>query len=142
MRVLLPRSPLIDEVLTIAPAVAHVAQRRLGDPEVAVDVDHEGVLPLLVVEFVERVDRLLVGDIVDQHVEAAQLAHGLLDHLGALVGSAQVAGQQQAAPALLLGQLAGVLGVLALGEIGDRDVGAFLREGPPRQPCRSRSRRR
>ena len=53
-----------------------------------------------------------------------------------------VAGQQDAAAPFLLDRALGLLGVLVLVEIGDRDVGAFAREQHRDRSGRCRNRRR
>src|SRR5690606_19736711 len=119
-------------------ALAQMGQCGVGDPKIAVHVDVERVQPLLVGDLLGSVHRLLRGDVVDQQIEPAQGLHGLLDHVRAVLGRAQVAWQQRALAPLGLDQLGGPLRVLVLLEIGDGDVGALLREGDRHGPADAR----
>ena len=93
------------------------------------DVHVERAGPLLVGQLLERPDRLLGGGVVDDDVEPAELVGGALDGATAVVAVGEVAGQAHAATAPGLDELLRVGRVVALGEIGQRDVGALLGEG-------------
>src|SRR5918995_1794391 len=119
-------------------AVRKMSERRLGGPEVRVDVGAERSVPLVVVDVGESVLRLLIGDVVHQDVESAELLDGASDHLTAMGGFAQVARKQDGPPAGLLDQLGRVAGIVILGEVRDRDVGPFLGEGDGDGPADAR----
>src|SRR5690606_117828 len=88
----------------------------------------ERLLELLVGDVLERVLVVLLGGVVDEHVEATELRDDLLDGLLAEPRVSDVALDQQRAPALGLDVALHLLGVLVLLEVEDRHVGALLRE--------------
>ena len=109
-----------------ARARLHHAPAGLRHPvgAVEVDVDHPP-------ELLRRLARGGHGGadagVVDQHVDAAELAHGLLDHARAVLGLGDVGGDGDAAAAERLDALGGLLE--PLGAAGaDRDVGAGFGE--------------
>ena len=71
---------------------------------------------------------LLEGGVVDQNVEAPVMPRGLVDGGLAEGGIGDVARKEQAPPARAFDRALRFLGVfLLLGEVDDRDVGAFAR---------------
>ena len=102
--------------------------RRLRHVEIAVKIGLDGPVEMLVGQLLEAVDVLLEGGVVDEDVELAELVDRLLDRVLAEFGVGDVAGEQDAAAAFLLDGLLGLLRVLVLVEIGERDVGAFACE--------------
>ena len=86
---------------------------------------------------------LLVGGVVDEDVELAELLDRALDGLAAEARLAHVAGDEQRAPPLALDGRARLLGVhLLLGQIDDGDVGALAREEDGDGAADAASRRR
>ena len=83
---------------------------------------------MLVGQLFEAVDVLLERGVVDEDVELAELLHRLLHRVLAEFRIGDIARQQNAAAAFLLDGPLGLLGVLVLVEIGDRDVGALARK--------------
>lgn len=140
---------VVDELL-VAPQPVHrrgvddhrtfaeVRQRPPRHPETAVDVDVEGVQPLLLGQLVRRLEFRLGGHVVDQQVQTTQEADRVVHDVAAVVGAGEIAGQQHALPPLFAHQFRGVLGVGVLGQVGDRDVGALLGEGHRDGPADSR----
>ena len=96
--------------------------------EIAVKIGLDGPVEMLVGQLLEAVDVLLEGGVVDEDVELAEFLDGLLDRVLAEFGVGDIAGEENAAAAFLLDSLLGLLGVLVLVEIGERDVGALARE--------------
>src|SRR5262245_60361349 len=72
---------------------------------------------------------MLLPRVVHQDVESAELLDGLVDRLSTEVRIADVAAEKEAAGAVLLDEILGLLGVAVLLEVGDRDVGTLLGEG-------------
>ena len=71
---------------------------------------------------------LLEGGVVDQHVEPAELLHGLRDRAVAEARVLDVAGDQQARRPSASTPRLRLLGVVVLVEVDDRHVGAFAGE--------------
>ena len=71
---------------------------------------------------------MLLAGIVDEDVEPAELVDGLLDRSFAELLVADVAGDGDGAPALLLDDLLGLLRIVMLAQIDNRDVRALARE--------------
>src|SRR5690606_28008724 len=111
-----------------AGALAHVRQRRPRHVDVAGDVGLQGALQLLVVDFLQRLAVLLVGGVVDQHVEPAEFLHRALDHAVAEARIAHVAGDRDAAAPFLLDRSLGRTRVAMLAEVGDEDIRALAGE--------------
>src|SRR5581483_4106914 len=111
-------------------AIRQVPQGRPGGQEVADDVDPERALELFRGQFGEITDRVLGGDVVDEHVKPAEFVHRAVDHGLAVLLLGQVRPDRRA---LLPGrpdQFGGVRRVLVLylRQVADRDVRAFLGE--------------
>ena len=83
---------------------------------------------MLVGQLLQAVDVLLEGGVVDEDVELAEFVDGLLYRVLAEFGVGDIAGEENATAAFLLDSLLGLLGVLVLVEISERDVGALARE--------------
>jgi hypothetical protein len=81
-------------------------------------------------QLTEVVDRFLRRDVVDQHVKAAEFGDGLLHGPLAVVFYGEVAADRHASLPGRSDQFrrAGRILVFGFGEVGDRDVGAFLCE--------------
>ena len=77
-----------------------MGQGGLGQVEHGEDVGAEDPLQLLGGDVGDAVGGVLLGRVVDQHGQAAQLAHRPLHGLATELLVAHVAGQGQAAPAL------------------------------------------
>jgi hypothetical protein len=79
-------------------------------------------------QLTEVVDRFLRRDVVDQHVKAAEFGDGLLHGALAVVFYGEVAADRHASLPGRPDQFrrAGRILVFGFGEVGDRDVGAFL----------------
>ena len=75
-----------------------------------------------------RLLRMLLGGVVHQDVEPAELFDRLLDGAPAKCLAADVAADQEALGAVLFDAALGFLGVLGFFEIDDRHVGAFAGE--------------
>ena len=99
----------------------------LGHEEEAEDIGPERAFDLLGVDPAEIVGLVLLGGVVDQDVEAAELLHGCLDRIAAELLVSDVAGDLERAATLLLDRGHGLVGVLVLLEIDDGDLGAFPR---------------
>ena len=86
--------------------------------------------------------RMLLAGIVDEDVEAAQLGDRAGDGLVAKALVAHVSGDRDRPAALALDDLAGLLRIVMLAQIDDRDVRAFAgdRARRPRGRCRCRRR--
>src|SRR5437764_934827 len=78
---------------------------------------------------------MLLGSIVDQDIEATEIAHRQLDGLAAEGLVAHIAGDGEAAPAFLFHLTLGLLSVLMLVQVDDGDVGAFLGEEDRDRPA-------
>src|SRR6266480_7256800 len=74
---------------------------------------------------------MLFGGVVDQNVELAELFNGSLDSFSTELFLADIACDQQTFAALFLYQAPGLLCVLVLFEIDNRNVCIFFREGNP-----------
>ena len=93
-----------------------------------VEVGQERSLPLLGRDVLGRLDRRLRARVVHEHVQAAQLLHGLGHDPARLVLLLDVAAQGDRPAALGLDELLRALRVVVLGQVGDRHIGTFLRE--------------
>src|SRR3546814_13803619 len=71
---------------------------------------------------------LLVGGVVDQHVEPAELFHRALDHAAAEARIAHVAGNGDAAASFGFDRGLRCARVAMLAPVSDRDIGAFALE--------------
>jgi hypothetical protein len=105
-----------------------VRQRRPRHVEVAVDVGAEGEVEPLVGDLLERGGVLLVGGVVDEHVELAERLHRLGDRPVAEPRVLDVAGEQEAAPPFGFDSRLGLAGIAVRIEVDDGDVGALARE--------------
>jgi hypothetical protein len=66
------------------------------------DVGLECLLPFLVGDVADVLERGLVGRVVDENVDAAQIVNRLFDNLATMLCVLQVAGHQNRFPAFLL----------------------------------------
>src|SRR5690606_20257970 len=97
-------------------------------PEEREDVDGERPAELLVADLAEVVDRGLGAVVEDEHVQPAEVADGVLDDLAAVPFLGHVAAERDAAAPGGLDEAGGTPGVVVLLQVGDRDIGALLRE--------------
>jgi len=93
-----------------------------------VDVRPERPVDLLGRDGGEVLRRRLGAGVVDDDVQAAELAYGALHGLGAVFLVGQVAGDEQAVTPGVPYELRSVPGVVVFAEVRDRDVRALLRE--------------
>ncbi len=93
--------------------------------EVAEDVGGKGALQLFVGDFGDVVPVVLLGSVVDEDVEAAQLPARALDRFTTERGVGHVALEQQAALAFGFDQRLGVFRVAILIEIDHGTIGPF-----------------
>ncbi len=118
--------PSTEPMLTMLEPGCHHAPARLRHPVGAVEVDVDHLAELL-----RRLARGGIGGadpgVVDEHVDLAQRAHGLLDHARAVLGLGDVGGDGDAAAAERLDVALGLLEPLRAAG-ADRDVGAGLGE--------------
>src|SRR5690606_8655244 len=92
------------------------------------DVRAERALELLAIDVRELLLGMLLGSVVDEHVEAAEPVYHACDRPLAERRPSDVAGEDQAADTVRLDEPSCLARVLVLAQIGDRDVRAFLRE--------------
>jgi hypothetical protein len=105
-----------------------VIHRRLGHEEHAEDVGLESALQLLLGDVANVLVGMLLASIVDEDVEPAQLIDGLLDGVIAKLSVANVAGNGDRLAALFLDDLPGLLRIVVLAQIEDRDVRTLASE--------------
>src|SRR5712692_1297563 len=72
---------------------------------------------------------MLLAGVVDEYVEPAEAAQGVLDEATAETFIADIAGHQARGATLVLDQAFGLVGVAVLVQIGDRHLGALACEG-------------
>jgi hypothetical protein len=89
------------------------------------DVHLEGQLPLLVGNILDRLERRLMGRVVDEDVDTAEFLDRLVDDRPAMGRVLDIAPHEHRLAARLLDHTLGILGVLILGEIGDQEIGAL-----------------
>jgi hypothetical protein len=70
-----------------------------------------------------------MGCIVDKYIDATKFADSVLDDGAAMLGTTNVAGDQDSPTPLLLNQRLDLLRIVVLDQIGDQDVGTFARIG-------------
>lgn len=91
-----------------------------------VDVGVEGVEPLLVGDLEDGLLHHLVGVVVEQDVDSAELVHGLVDDLVAVLLLSQVGREEVALAAVFLDLLLGLLCVLLLVlQVRDQYIGTL-----------------
>ena len=100
-------------------AFLHVRYCGLGEIEHRVNVDLEGVLPLLVGDVRDGLERRLVRRVVDENVDAAQFLHAALDNAAAMRRIADVARHKDRLASGLFDPALRLLGVLFLVQVGD-----------------------
>jgi len=105
-----------------------VRNSGLAQAEHRVDVRREGIVPFVVGDLFQSLVGHLIGGVVHQHVEVAELVHGLLRHGPAVLRIGQVSGHQHGAATGILDVCGGVGRVLMFVEVGDQDVGTFSGE--------------
>ncbi len=113
----------------------HVRHRLLRHVEIAVEIGLHRAVELLLGEVLEARDVLLERRVVDQDVELAEFLDGAPDHIGADPALADVAGDGEAAPPLVLDRPLGHRRVLVLVEIEDGDIGALAGEQHRHRPA-------
>src|SRR5215207_10355994 len=118
------------------PALRHVRQRRLDEPEHRVYVGLEGPVEQLGRDVGYPVDRHLVGGVIDENVDPAELVHGPLDEMLASAFFGHVSRHLHGLAARVLDGLRRFPGVrLLFFEVGDHHVRALAgegeRDGPP-----------
>ncbi len=116
-------------------ALLHVGDRRLGEIEHRVDIDLEGQLPFVIGDVFERFETRLMGGIVDENIETAQLGNGLLDHRPALCRIADVARHEDGLASGVLDKAFRLVGVVVFAEIGNQDIGSLARKGNCHRPA-------
>ncbi len=109
-------------------ALRQMRQCRPGHPEVRKDVGPEGALDLIGRDLGEILGLMLLGRVVDQHVDPAELDERSLDRLLAEAGVADVPRDRYADPVALLHQPSRLGRVFVLVQIADRHVGALRGE--------------
>ena len=72
--------------------------RSLGQIEHGVDVDLESHLPFLIADVADVLEGSLMGGIVEEHVDAAQLLNGSFDDQSAVIGGLQITVYQDGLP--------------------------------------------
>src|SRR5205814_3025348 len=97
--------------------------------EVGEDISSEGPFQLLRSDLLDIRLRVLLGRVVDEHVQPAESLDRLAYDVAAESGVADVPGQKETLAALFLDLPSGFLGVFVLVEIRDCDVSAFLGKG-------------
>jgi hypothetical protein len=108
----------------------HQRHGRPAEPEHGVHVGLEHAVELLGGDGGDALLRHLVGGVVHQQVDAAELVHGALHERLAVLLVGDVAGREHRRPAGLSHQPRRLLPVLLLGlEVGQHDVGALAGEG-------------
>ena len=108
----------------------HVLERGPAGVEHGQDVGAERALQLGGGDVGEAVARHLVGGVVDEDVDAAELLGGPVDEAAAVVLVLEVAGELERGTAGVADDARRLVGVaLLVLEVGDRDVGALASEG-------------
>jgi hypothetical protein len=115
----------------------HVCGRGLAQPEHGVEVRLEHPVELLGGDAENAVRlRHLVGGVVHQHVDAAELVHRTLDYPHAVLLAADVTGDQHGLAPGLAHQFRRLLGIsLFFVQIGQKEVGALAGEGDRDRPA-------
>lgn len=147
---------VLGGVVDDAVASTQMRQRVLGKMEDGVDVGVEGAEPLLSVslpsenspgkrkehilgDFRNVVLHHLVGGIVDQDIETAELTDGLVDGGFAIARAPQVRGQQVHLTAILFHLSFGLLCILFLfGQVGNERVSTLHGEEDGHRPSNAR----
>ena len=109
-----------------------VRPRCLAHPEHGVEVGAQHPVHLVGIETVEAFGtaRPVVAGVVDQDVQAAEPADGVVDDLFARLARPEVAGDEHGSPPGRLDQGLGRVGVgLFVGQVVDGDVGALAGVG-------------
>src|SRR5690606_15708402 len=106
----------------------HMGKRTLRHIEIAENVRPERLLPLLDGDLVQTCPVLLVSGVVDEHVQASQLAGDLFHRRLAKRRIPNVAGDEQGLAAFRLDFIGRALRVRLLAfEVDNRDIGALAR---------------
>jgi hypothetical protein len=87
--------------------------------------------PLMRADILER---CLVRGIVDEDIDATELACRLADHLSAVLRISEIAFDKDSPTILLFDELSDLLSLFLLVEIGDQDVSTLAREGNGYRP--------
>src|SRR4051812_7381161 len=139
------RRRIVDQLLVAAQPVhragvddrrslAHVLERLVRAPPGPVDVGLERALPLFGVDLERFVHGRLRAGVVHEDVDLPELVDGVSHDPARLILLLHVAAQRDRAPPLGLDERPGVARVLVLGQVGDRHVGALLRERDADRP--------
>ena len=102
-------------------------RRRPGAEESALEIHVEHQIPVALAHLEQRHARIHAG-VVDEHVDAAELADDLRDHRLRARGLRDVALDERGAPASATNLLGNLLGGAAIVEVVHADVGALARE--------------
>jgi len=119
----------------MAPPSGDMRQRGFGEEDHAEHVGAERPFQLTRRDLRQVVGDVLLGRVVDQHVDLAELLDDSCDRAPAEGLVADVAGERDAAPAFRLDQPLRLRRVLALLQEQDGDVGPLLGEGDRRGPA-------
>ncbi len=103
--------------------------RRLREKERCIDVCAEGLVPLFGIDIGNVGISALKGSIVDQNVDTAQLIDGPLHEHLAVILRLDVAGDDDGFAPCFPDPFCGVVGVVVLAQIRDRNIGALSSKG-------------
>src|ERR1051325_43237 len=103
-------------------------ERGFCHEKIRVDICTECSYELLGGDLLEIRFWMLFTGVVDENVERAEFLHGAIDRLVAKSFVGNVARDREAAAILVLDQPAGLLGIVVLFQINNRDVRAFASE--------------
>jgi hypothetical protein len=92
------------------------------------DVHVKRLSPFFVADVGEIGEGRLMGGIVNEDIDAAQLAYRSVHDLAAVVRGPKVSFDQHRLSSFPLGKVRGFLGILSFIEIGDQDIGALAGE--------------
>ncbi len=103
--------------------------RGLADTKHRSDVDIEGLDPLFVGDFFQRLVIHLERGVVDQHIDTAKFSHRLAHDVFALLLLGQITRQQQTLPASFFDPALGFFRVFMLVQVRDCNLRAFSCKG-------------
>jgi len=116
-------------------SVPHMGKHRLGHIEHAVYIGAKRALKLVLADVQEAVLGMLLGGVIDEHVDMAEFTHDLPGYVPAEFRVPDVPRAGEAAAALALHDPFGVRCVLVLVEIDDGYVGPLGRKGNGHRPA-------
>jgi hypothetical protein len=122
-------SKLIDAVLMMALPGFMCGNRGLREIEHRVDVDFESQLPLLVGNVLDFLKARLMGCIVDENVDPAELGHRFVDNRAAMPGILDVSPDKDNPTAAFLDEALGFSGILVLVQVSDQQIRSFPGKG-------------